>query len=152
MNRSPTLPLPAPRWSWLGVAAMAGVVLGVPMFLALGPAPRQPFDEKLLRLVHKEQPSCVLVGDSMLETRIDPKVLKRVSGEPCFVMSHSGSSSATWFLMLKNLIAVQTPPPRTVIILFRNRQLTLPAHRTQGEYRRSMEPYMRETEPILDQL
>ena len=145
-----TDPIPtAVRWSWLG-CAMVVVVLGAPMLLVLGPAPRQPFDEKLLRLVKKEQPRCVLMGDSMLETRIDQKVLNRVSGQSCLVLSHSGSSSATWFLMLKNLVAVQATPPRSVIILFRNRQLTLPAHRTQGEYRRSMEPFMRDVEPVLE--
>ncbi len=152
MISSPASTPPLVRWSWLRVAAMVVVVLGVPTLLALGPSPRQPFDEKLLHQIKKEQPQCVLLGDSMLETRIDPKVLNRVSGELCLVLSHSGSSSATWFLMLKNLISVQKPPPRTAIILFRNRQLTLPTHRTQGDYRRSMEPYMRGAEPVLEKL
>jgi len=136
----------------VGIAAMVVIVLGVPTLLGLGPTPRRPFDEKPLRLMKKEQPRCVLLGDSMLETRIDEKVLNRVSGERCFVFAQPGSSSATWFLMLKNLVSVQTPPPRTVIILYRNRQLTLPAHRAEGEYRKSMEPYMREAEPVLEKL
>jgi hypothetical protein len=131
---------------------MVVIVLGAPTLLTLGPAPRRPFDEKPLRIIKKEQPHCVLLGDSMLETRIDEKVLSRVSGQPCFVLAQPGSSSATWYLMLRNLIAVQTPPPRTVIILFRNRQLTLPAHRAEGEYRKSMEPYMRDAEPVLEKL
>lgn len=131
---------------------MVVLVLGLPTLLTLGPAPRRPFDESPVRALKKERPSCVLVGDSMLGTRIDPKVLERVSGQRCFVLAQPGSSSAVWFLMLKNLISVQTPPPRTVIILFRNRQLTLPGHRTEGDYRKSMEPYMRESEPLLEQL
>ncbi len=65
-----------------------------------------------------------------------------------------GSSSATWVFpdAQKDLIATQPSPPRTVIILFRSRQLTLPAHRTQGEYRRSMELYMRDSEPLVEKL
>src|SRR4051812_21298486 len=118
MNRNPPDPKPAARWSWLGVVAMGIIVLGVPTLLALGPAPRRPFDEKPLRLLKKEQPECVLLGDSMLETRIDEKVLSRISGRECVVMAQPGSSSATWYLMLKNLIAVQSQPPRTVIILY----------------------------------
>ncbi len=131
---------------------MVVMVLGLPTLLAFGPAPRRPFDEKPLRLLKKEQPRCVLIGDSMLETRIDPQVLSRVSGERCFVFAQPGSSSAMWFLMLKNFVAEQTKPPRTVIILFRNRQLTLPRHRAEGDYRKSMEPFMRMEEPVVDKL
>lgn len=57
-----------------------------------------------------------------------------------------------WYLMMKNLIAVQSPPPRTVILFFRDRQLTLPAHRTGGGYRKTIETYMRDQEPVLDEL
>jgi hypothetical protein len=149
MHPVPSPSLPPVRWNWLGIAAMVVIVLGVPTLLALGPAPRRPFDEKPLRLMKKEHPRVVLLGDSMLETRIDPKVLNRVSGQPCFVLAQPGSSSATWYLMLKNLIAVQSTPPRTVIIFYRNRQLTLPTHRAEGEYRKSMEPYMADAEPVL---
>jgi hypothetical protein len=75
-----------------------------------------------------------------------------VSGEHGFVLAQPGSSSATWYLMMKNLVAAQKTPPRTVIILFRNRQLTLPTHRTGGDYRKSMETYMRDEEPLLEKL
>ncbi len=73
---------------------------------------------------------------------------------PVSFSARPGSSSATWYLMLKNLIATQPSLPRTVIILFRSRQLTLPSHRTQGEYRRSMEQYMRRifVEPLVEKL
>jgi len=152
MNSSPASPPTPARWAWWQVALLVVVVLGVPTLLVLGPTPRQPFDEKLFRLIKKEQPQCVLIGDSMLDTRIDRGVLNRISGESCFVLARPGSSSATWYLMLKNLIAAQPSPPRTVIILFRSRQLTLPAHRTQGEYRRSMEQYMRDSEPLVEKL
>ena len=152
MNPTPPSTPPASRWTWLGVGAMVAIVLGVPTLFAFGPAPRRQFDEKPLRLMAKEKPGCVLIGDSMLETRIDAKTMSRVSGEPCFVLAQPGSSSATWYLMMKNLVAAQKSPPRTVIILFRNRQLTLPAHRTGGDYRKSMEAYMRDAEPLIDKL
>jgi len=152
MSTSPTLPSPSARWSWLAVGAMAVLVLGLPTLLKFGPTPRRPFDEKPLRLLKKEQPRVVLIGDSMLETRIDQSVLNRLSGERCSVFAQPGSSSALWFLMLKNIVAQQTPPPRTVIILFRSRQLTLPTHRAEGDYRKSMEPYMRGDEPLVEKL
>src|SRR4051812_34255849 len=73
MNQTPPSAQPASRWTWLGVAAMVAIVLGVPTLLAFGPAPRRQFDEKPLRQMSKEKPVCVLIGDSMLETRIDAK-------------------------------------------------------------------------------
>lgn len=127
-------------------------MLGVPTLLAFGPAPRRAFDEKPLRVLKKERPECVLLGDSMLETRIDQETMSRVSGRKCLVLAKPGSSSATWYLMLKNLIAVQSTPPQTVIVFYRNRQLTLPAHRAEGDYRKSMEPFMSASEPVLESL
>jgi hypothetical protein len=132
------------------VAALVATVLGVPLLFGLQPNPRRPFDEAPLRAMKKMRPQCVLVGDSMLQTRIDQKALTGLSGERCFVLAQPGSSSATWFLMLKNLVAVQAPPPQTVIILYRNRQLTLPHHRAHGEHRQSMESYMQDSEPLLE--
>lgn len=152
MNESPQTAPPASRWTWFGVVAMVVIVFAVPTLLAFGPSPRRQFDDKLLKQISKEKPACVLIGDSMLETRIDAKTLDRVSGEHCFVLAQPGSSSATWYLMMKNLVAVQKAPPRAVIILFRNRQLTLPTHRTGGDYRKSMETYMRDEEPLLETL
>lgn len=86
----------------------------------------------------------------MLETRIDPKVLTALARERWEVLAQSGSSSAIWFLALKNLIAVQAPPPRTVVIFFRDRQLTLPAHRTEGGYRKTIEGFMTAAEPVVE--
>jgi hypothetical protein len=152
MNPLPHPPLSRARWSWLGVGAMVVLVLGLPTLFAFGPTPRRSFDEKPSRLLAEERPSCVLIGDSMLETRIDAQVLSRLSGERCHVFAQPGSSSATWFLMLKNFVAEQSPPPRTVIILFRGRQLTLPRFRAEGDYRKSMEPFMRADEPVVENL
>src|SRR5262245_16354663 len=73
MNESPLTNPPASRWTWFGVAAMVLVVLGVPTLLAFGPSPRRQFDDKLLKQISKEKPASVLIGDSMLETRIDGK-------------------------------------------------------------------------------
>lgn len=145
-------PAPARPKTWLVAAGIVAVVLGVPAWLDQGKPLRHPFNERPLRAFEKARAEGVLLGDSMLETRIDPEVLKTVSGERWEVLAQPGSSSAMWFLMLKNLVAVQTPPPRTVIVFFRDRQLTLPAHRTEGGYRKTIESYMREREPVLDEL
>ena len=152
MESATLAPTPARPARWLAVVGIVAVILGVPALLDQGAALRQPFDERPLRALQKARPQGVLLGDSMLETRIDPQVLQAVSGERWEVLAQPGSSSAMWFLMLKNLIAVQSPPPRTVILFFRDGQLTLPAHRTEGGYRKTIETYMRDAEPVLDEI
>ena len=137
---------------WVGVALMVAVLLGTPMLLLRGSQAKRPFDERVGRRLAKERPEVVLIGDSMLETRIEPRRLNEVARRRCSVLEQSGSSSAMWFLMMKNLVAELEPPPRWVIVFFRDRQLTVPGHRTEGGYRPTMETYMRDTEPLVDAL
>jgi hypothetical protein len=137
---------------WPGVVGILVAILGLPAFLDQGVPLRLPFNERPLRALEKAKPRGVLLGDSMLETRIDPKVLTALAGERWEVLAQSGSSSAIWFLAMKNLIAVQSPPPRTVIIFFRDRQLTLPAHRTDGGYRKTIEGFMSASEPEVERI
>ena len=137
---------------WLGVIGILVAILGLPAFLDQGVPLRLPFNERPLRALEKAKPRGVLLGDSMLETRIDPKVLTALAGERWEMIAQSGSSSAIWFLAMKNLVAVQSPPPRTVIIFFRDRQLTLPAHRTDGGYRKTIEGFMSASEPEVERI
>jgi len=80
-------PAPARPARWLAVAVIVAAILGVPALLDQGAARRQPFDERPLRTLAKARPTGVLLGDSMLETRIDPQALKSVS---------AGSAGRCW--------------------------------------------------------
>lgn len=137
---------------WLGVAGIVAVVLGVPAFLDQGVPLRRKFDERPFRALEKARAEGVLIGDSMLESRIDPRTLKELAGKRWEVLAQPGGSSAVWYLMMKNIIAALSPPPRTVVIFFRDRQLTLPAHRTDTGYRKTIEGYMRADEPMVETL
>jgi len=150
----PTSLLPEIRrqHSWLSVGLMAAVVLVTPMLARQRPLGHRTFDDAPLRELQRAQPECVLLGDSMLASRIDEDVLSRISGLRCFVFAQPGTSTATWYLMFKNFVAVMEPAPRVVIVLFRERQLTLPLHRAHGPYREKMAPYMRRSEPEIEQL
>lgn len=143
---------PTPLTRWSRVAVIVAVVLGVPALLDQGTAQRQPFDERPLRALEKSRPRVVLIGDSMLETRIVQKQIDQLAGERWEVLAQPGSSSAIWYLMMKNLIAVQSPSPRVVILFFRERQLTRPAQRTTGGYRKTIESYMSNSEPVVEKL
>lgn len=152
----PDQPTPATTASrppgWLGVAVIAAAILGLPALLDHQPLPRKPFDDQLVRLLKKAQPQGVLIGDSMLDSRVDQTVLNAVADRPCTVLAQPGSSSAIWYLMLKNIIAGQPHPPRLVLVFFRNRQLTLPAHRAEGTHHFRLETYMRDAEPLAEEL
>ena len=141
-----------PPCEWLGVFAAVAAILVVPALLDQKPLPRKPFDEQPLRLLQKTQPQCVLLGDSMLDSRIDEAVLNGIADRSCAVQARLGTSTAVWFLMQKKLVAEQPKPPGTVIVFFRNRRLTLPAHRATGSHRLRMEPVMREQEPLVEEL
>lgn len=131
---------------------MVAAILAGPALLDQKPLPRKPFDDQPLRLLQKTRPQCVFLGDSMLDSRIDEAVLNTVADRTCAVQARLGTSTAVWFLMLKNVIAEQPHPPGTVIVFFRNRQLTLPAHRATGAHRARLEPMMREQEPLVEEL
>lgn len=152
MSAVPLPSAPPPAWSWPKVAAMIALVLGLPVLFAHGVSARRAFDDAPLRLLRKTQPEIVLLGDSMLETRIDPPTLHRVSGRRCHVLAQPGTSSAVWYLEMKNILAPLDPPPRTVLVFFRSRQLTLPAHRTAGRYRKTIESFMQGGEPLFEKL
>ena len=137
---------------WLGVAGIAVAILGAPALLDQGPLPRKPFDDQPVRLLKKTQPQCVFLGDSMLDSRLDEATLNSVADRPCAVLARQGSSSAVWFLMLKNVLAGQPQPPPTVVVFFRNRQLTLPAHRAEGTHHWRLESVMRDEEPVVEEL
>ena len=95
-----------------------------------------------MRALEATRPDCVLLGDSMLHSRIDPARLNEIADRRCAVLGYPGTASAVWFLVLKNIIGSLSPPPRWTIIFFRDRQLTRPAMRTEGRYRERLEQFM----------
>ena len=98
----------------------------------------EPDEAEIRHLAAREtgpkKPGVVLLGDSMLETRIDEQVLRETAGIKFEKMAYPGSGSASWWLILKNYIAPQTYPPRTIVIFFRNMQLTLADYHTHGRF------------------
>lgn len=145
-------PLPARGPGWRGVAVMVAIVLLVPALIGQGNLTKRRFDAGPTERLAKSRPEGVLLGDSMLASRIDAAVLGRAAGAPWEVLAYPGSGSASWFLALKNHVAVQTQPPRWAVVFFRDRQLTLPAYSTEGRSRPRLEALMRGPEPLLDEV
>jgi hypothetical protein len=128
------------------------VVIGLPSLVGQHGLTKRHFDSLPVRLLEKNRPDCVMIGDSMLETRIDPAILKQQTALRCQILTYPGSGSAQWYLVLQNVIAVQSRPPRWLIIFFRDRQLTLAAYHTDGRYRPRLEASMQADEPLVEKV
>ncbi len=77
-------------------------------------------------------PKWILIGNSMLNTRIDNKPLSEVSGWPARKLARGGSQSALWFLFLKEIVVASGARPALVTVFFRDTDLTWPDLRIEG--------------------
>ena len=128
------------RWGYFAMFVV--IVLGIPAVLRWGGLAKLPFDETPVHALERSRPECVFIGDSMLRSRIDRERLKEIADCRCESLAYPGTGSAVWYLITKNVVGALVHPPRYVVILFRDRQMTLPALRTEGRYRNGLEAFM----------
>jgi hypothetical protein len=77
-------------------------------------------------LLQEDKPEWVLVGNSMLNTRVEQYYLEEICGHPAYKLSVSGSKSAMWYLMMKLIVVDSGVKPKLVTVVFRDRDLTWP--------------------------
>ncbi len=138
--------------AWLVI--FVTVVLLLPVILGRTGLSRTPFDQTPSEELEKldPPPEVVLIGDSMLGTRIVPDQLSELSEAPVFVNILEGSASARWYLYLKNHLARLDTPPKHVVIFFRDRYLTDPTFRTSAQYQELLHATMQGEEPLVEAL
>lgn len=116
--------------------------------------PLAPFDLALERSrLLEAAPKHVVIGDSMLWSRLGLNAgehLNPASGERFYFITRSGLSPAAVYLALKNIVQKSGLKPRTVTVLYRDFQLTMPTYRTTGRYRPVLDSLRDGSEPILD--
>ena len=135
---------------WTGLIVTAAVVFGLPALISpqLG---RQAFDSGTADSVAHIDPDYVLIGNSMLQTRIIPEYLGDLAGgKEVLLLVDSGLTSAGWYLRLKNHVAGTGVRPDAVFIFFRDDSLTDPMRRTGGPYRDKLERLRTSSEPAYD--
>lgn len=76
-----------------------------------------------------QQPEVVILGDSMVQENVDAEMLSSQLGRSVYKIGYPASTSAAWYLILKNEIVASPAKPRTLVILFRDTMLTQPSHR-----------------------
>jgi hypothetical protein len=136
----------------LKLLLVCAVILGVPALAGRTALGKRPFDRDPLDDLKGSPPDYVLIGDSMLMSRIDPERLGRRTGGRVALLADHGSASARWYLFFKNYVVASGAKPRRVFVFFRDRYLTSPLYRTTGPYRRRLERAMHESEPVYERL
>ena len=100
----------------------------------------------------RNQPDIVLVGNSMLRTSVDPKMLSLKIGQSVLSLEHGGTASAAWYLTIKNVALDGPRKPRMIILFFRDHFLTYPTYRVRGNYKAYLEDLSDGFEPLLEDL
>lgn len=133
--------------SILAVALIVGRCVG-----ARGPVSGQDeFKSAKLEALNKLEAPYVLIGNSMLGTRIDPATLsKELGGEPVELLRSGGSASALWYLQFKNYVVASETQPKRVVIFFRDEFLTRPLYRTSGKYTKYISQASHREEPVFN--
>ena len=136
----------------LALAALAIALAFVVVMARRAPAPaRNRFDEAPLAAMRTQTPDYVLIGNSMVKTRFDPRTLNRsLNGRRALIVANDSSRSAMWYAMFKNYVLASGQHPRRVLFFFRDLELTAPTAGTQGDGRWRLERVMREHEPVIE--
>ena len=118
--------------------------------------PRQPgpkFDRQVrtsyIKVLEKDKPDIVIMGDSTMRYGVDPELLSELTDKKVTSIDVPGSASAFWYLVIKNNLVLAKHHPEAIIIVFRETMLTAPGYRVQGGYLVRMDEYAAQQEPVL---
>jgi hypothetical protein len=127
------------------------IVLGLPALVSQFVPTKRHFDAEPIASLQAKNPDLILIGDSMLDSRIDARLLgdRLGGGHRVEILWNGGSASACWYLMLKNYVVASGIHPKRCCIFFRDRLLTDPSFRTAGIFRSYFESLMHEDEPAI---
>jgi hypothetical protein len=149
----PALPVAAGA-GWPALAVSCMVLLAPGLLIPAPPRDKAPFDDRghLARL-RAEDPRYVFIGNSIVESQIDPVRLGGLLGgaRVSTVITHGGMTAFD-YLMFKNFVLASGISPRQVFFTFRGTSLTQPRLRTEGEFRRTIDTMSGEREEVLEQV
>ncbi len=106
----------------------------------------------LIEDLKRASPDYIVIGDSMLTTRMDQEVISQLSGKRFFFYARGGASSAAWYLYVKNVILRSGVKPRAILFIFRNQYLTWPRFRVAGLYHANLDRVRLGDDPLVTRL
>lgn len=147
-----------PRSELWQLLLLVTVILAVPLFLPADPPPstgkRGVFDQKRLEKTIQRQPEVILVGNSMLNTRIErPLFDAMVQPNQTAYLAEGGTRSLAWWLFMKNFAGPLNPPPKVAFIFYRDYDFTSPGMNLEGAWLDTIRTLMKpEDEDLLAHL
>ncbi len=108
----------------------------------------------VIEKLRAEQPEYIAIGNSMMFSRFDmtPEKLNALTGHKFFFILRGGSTTAAWYLTLKNVVAASGVHPKLVFFFFRNTELTSPLVNTAGQNAPYLNSLRGPKEPLVDLL
>jgi hypothetical protein len=133
----------------VALTAVLPVYYHVPYPGHAGPVFDNDVRGRYIRILEDYQVELALMGDSVLEQSVDAYALSEQLDIPSYAIAVPGSTSAFWYLILKNIILESNPQPKYVILLYRDTILTLPDFHVKGGYVTELDQYATANEDIL---
>jgi len=93
-----------------------------------------------------------LIGNCMLGRGVKKKLFENLLGYETVLLSKTGSRSAWWYLALKNAVIPAPNHPKTVLIIFRDPNLTHPNVHVRGHHAHFIRMMSTPHEPVLNKL
>lgn len=142
--------LARPKRELLQTLALLLIPLAAPLLLPADPkpgdenAPPMPFEQPKLDYALKTKPEVMLLGNSMLNTRVDKHLFaKLVKPNKVAFVTEGGTRSLVWYFMLKNFVGPVDPPPKLVFVFFRDFDFNSPGLNLTGEWLQEAHGYMK---------
>ena len=78
------------------------------------------------KLIDEQKPQVLLLGNSVINTGIDESQFESLTDQKTLRSGFSGAASAYYYLMIKNIIATASVPPKYLLLFFLDNLLTTP--------------------------
>jgi hypothetical protein len=144
-----------PRAELVQLLLLGGVVLGLPFLLSSGAGPDSikpvAFDQERYDKVARRHPHVVMIGNSMLNTRVDKPLFNELA-QPNSIgyVAEGGTRSTVWYFNLKNFVVPLEPSPKVVFIFYRDYDFTAPWLHLEGDRLETARTFMKpEDEEVL---
>jgi hypothetical protein len=117
------------RRSVLLLMAMLAVVVIVPMALDRQRTPVE-FDQSAVDSFSESQAEVVFIGNSLLNTRIDPDYFAGLTNSSTASLGIDGIAPGIWYLQMANVVAAAKEPPEQIFVFFHDDLITRPIYFT----------------------
>ena len=84
----------------------------------------EQFDQSAVDDLQESAADFVFIGNSLLNTRIDPNYLSELTGKTAVSLAIEGTGPGVWLLQLQNIVAAINNPPSEIFVVFHDDLIT----------------------------